>query len=127
MTAAIRTVLTTVPDAATGASFCRTLLAERLIACGTILPGARSIYRWEGRVVDEAEALVVLKTASSRVPELLRTIPEVHPYEVPEVLVVEVEAGGVPYAEWVVRETGPQGGDPGSRMRDNDARAPQAD
>ncbi len=117
MTPAIRTVLTTVPDAETGARLCRKLLAERLIACGTILPGARSIYRWEGRTVDEAEALVLLKTASSRVVELLRTIPEVHPYEVPEVLVVEVEAeaeaGHESYAAWVVRETAPQAEDEG--------------
>ncbi len=119
----IRTVLTTVPDAETGSRLCRALLAEGLIACGTILPGARSIYRWEGRVADEAETLVVLKTASSRVPELIRTIPEVHPYEVPEVLVLEVEAGHEPYLEWVVRETEPPGGDD-DRVSENHTRVP---
>ena len=110
---AIRTVLTTVPDTESGARLCRALVAERLIACGTVLPGARSIYRWEGRVQDEAEAFVVLKTACSRVADLMRTIRGLHPYDVPEVLVLEVEAGDEAYAEWVVRETVPAGGDDG--------------
>lgn len=105
----IRTVLTTVPDTESGARLCRALLAERLIACGTVLPGARSIYRWEGRVEDEAEAFVVLKTARSRVAELMRTIRGLHPYDVPEVLVLGVEAGDEAYTEWVLRETVPVG------------------
>ncbi|MDE0082758.1 MAG: divalent-cation tolerance protein CutA [Gammaproteobacteria bacterium] len=110
---AIRTVLTTVPDTESGARLCRALLAERLIACGTVLPGARSIYRWEGRVQDEAEAFVVLKTARSRVADLMRTVRGLHPYDVPEVLVLRVEAGDEAYTEWVVRETAPVGDDDG--------------
>ena len=109
----IRTVLTTVPDTESGAGLCRALLAQRLIACGTVLPGARSIYRWEGRVAEEAEAFVILKTARSRVAELMRTIRRLHPYDVPEVLVLGVEAGDEAYTEWVIRETVPAGGDDG--------------
>ena len=120
---AIRTVLTTVPDTESGATLCRALLAERLIACGTVLPGARSIYRWEGRVEDEAEAFVVLKTARSRIADLMRTIRGLHPYDVPEILVLEVEAADEAYAEWVVRETGPVGGDDG-RVPAGGAREP---
>ena len=110
---AIRTVLTTVPDTESGARLCRALLDERLVACGTVLPGARSIYRWEGRVEDEAEAFVILKTARSRVAELMRTIRGLHPYDVPEVLVLGVEAADEAYTEWVVRESVPVVGDDG--------------
>jgi periplasmic divalent cation tolerance protein len=98
--------LVTAPSVAVGADLCRRLLEERLVACGNVVPGIRSIYRWKGQVADEAEVLLVLKTVRSRVPELIARTRELHPYEVPEILVLDVETGHVPYLEWVTRETG---------------------
>jgi len=101
-----RIVLVTAPSPAVGADLCRALVEERLAACGNVVPGIRSIYRWQGEVTDEAEVLLVLKTVRGRVPELIARTRELHPYEVPEIVVLDVETGHVPYLEWVTRETG---------------------
>jgi periplasmic divalent cation tolerance protein len=102
----IRVALVTAPSPTVGADLCRALVEERLAACGNVVPGVRSIYRWEGQVVDEAEVLLVLKTVREKVPELIARTRELHPYKVPEILVLDVEAGNMPYLEWVTRETG---------------------
>ena len=75
------------------------------------MPGVQSIYRWEGRLEDDPELLLVLKTVTSMVPALLQRVPELHPYAVPEVLVLGVEAGHQPYLDWVISEAGPASGD----------------
>lgn len=98
---AARVVLVTVPDAVAGESLVRQLVQEEVVACGTILPGATSVYRWEGRVEQEREALIVFKTTASGADRLVRRVPELHPYDVPEVLVLPVEAGHVPYLSWI--------------------------
>jgi periplasmic divalent cation tolerance protein len=98
-------VLVTVPDAGKAAEMTRTLVEARLAACGNVVPGVRSIYRWEGRIQDESEALVVLKTTRVRIPELVARIRTLHPYEVPEVLALPVEEGNGAYLEWVVKST----------------------
>ena len=94
-------VLTTVasPDAA--AALIRTLLERRLVACGTILPGARSLYRWEGRIADEQETVVLLKTLSARLEALEAAFGEIHPYAVPELLALPVAAGLDRYLAWI--------------------------
>lgn len=78
-----------------------TLVEERLTACGNIVPGVVSIYRWEDAVQREEEALIVFKTTRSAVPAFLARLDELHPYEVPEALVLPVEAGLAPYLAWV--------------------------
>jgi len=80
------------------------LVAERLIACGTLLPGARSIYRWEGEVTEEGEVVVLLKTDVSRWEALCRTVRERHPYQVPELLALPVDRGLEPYLSWLASE-----------------------
>ena len=72
-------VLVTAPDEEVAARICRGLVEEGLAACGTIVPRVRSVYRWEGEVHDESEALIVLKTDRARVPEVVRRVPDVHP------------------------------------------------
>jgi len=100
-------VLVTGPDAAQAAALARALVEERLAACGNVVPAIRSIYRWEGKVQDEAEALLLLKTTRERFPALRDRILALHPYRVPEVLALPVEAGSEPYLAWVAGETGP--------------------
>jgi periplasmic divalent cation tolerance protein len=104
----VKVVLVTAPEDRAG-GLGRRLVEERLIACANVLPRMTSVYRWEGEIHEEAEVLLVLKTTAARVPELLRRIPELHPYEVPEALVLGVEEGLPTYLDWVIAETGPPG------------------
>ena len=97
--------LTTAPTAEAGHSLVRALVERRLVACGTVVPGATSIYRWRGAVEEQAEALVVLKTTSERWADLEAAFPSLHPYEVPELVVLPVVAGHGPYLDWVSEET----------------------
>lgn len=102
----VATVLTTAPAEAAEA-LVRALVEERLAACGNVLPGAASIYRWEGRVRRDEEAVVVLKTLTRLAPRVLERAAELHPYDVPELLVHEVADGGAAYLDWVRRECTP--------------------
>jgi len=94
-------VLVTAPSADAAASLARTLVEEGLAACGNVVPGIRSIYRWAGEIHDDAEALLVLKTERRLVGALKSRLPEIHPYQVPELLVLPVEDGLGPYLAWV--------------------------
>jgi periplasmic divalent cation tolerance protein len=98
-------VLVTAPTAEKAAELARILVEERLAACGNVVPGLRSIYRWEGEVHDEAEALLLLKTTRSRLERLRERILALHPYQVPEVLALPVEAGAEAYLAWIAAET----------------------
>jgi periplasmic divalent cation tolerance protein len=77
------------------------LVEERLAACVNIINPIRSIYRWEGKVCDEKELLLVAKTHVARLSSLIERVKSLHGYDVPEVLAVPVEAGFRPYLEWV--------------------------
>ena len=94
-------VLCTVPTAELAAELARTLVEARLAACGNVVPGLRSVYRWQGKVEDEAEVLLVLKTTRERFPALRDELLRRHPYQVPEVLALPVEAGSAAYLEWL--------------------------
>ncbi|MEJ7810090.1 MAG: divalent-cation tolerance protein CutA [Gemmatimonadaceae bacterium] len=100
-------VLTTVANAEQGEALVRALLDRRLIACGTLLPSARSLYRWEGAVADEPEVVILLKTRRDAVPALDRAFAELHPYAVPELLALPASAGAPGYLSWIARETAP--------------------
>jgi periplasmic divalent cation tolerance protein len=100
-----RVALVTAPDAQVAERIARTLVEERLAACVNILPGARSVYRWQGKVEDAQELVLVVKTVQERVPALVARIPELHPHKVPEVIVLAVESGLPAYLSWVVDET----------------------
>jgi periplasmic divalent cation tolerance protein len=95
-------VLITAPDADTAARIARTLVEEKLAACGNVLPQVRSIYRWQGKVEDASEALLVLKTARGRFKEIVDRVRAIHPYEVPEVIALPVAAGYDVYLDWII-------------------------
>jgi periplasmic divalent cation tolerance protein len=103
----VRVVLVTAPTGDPAAALARLLVDERLAACVNLVPGVRSIYRWEGQVCDDREDLLVIKTASDRMEALVARLREVHPYAVPEVLALAVDAGSTRYLEWVLAETRP--------------------
>jgi len=98
-------VLVTAPDPEKAAEIARVLVEERLAACGNVLSGLRSIYRWEGNVQDEREALLLLKTTRARFEALRARVLALHPYQVPEVIALPVEAGSAPYLAWIAAET----------------------
>jgi periplasmic divalent cation tolerance protein len=94
-------VLVTTPTAEVAGDIARALVEEGLAACGNVVPAIRSIYRWQGEVHDDAEALLVLKTDRRLVAALKARLPALHPYQVPELLALPVEDGLEPYLEWI--------------------------
>jgi len=101
----VQLVFVTAPDGATAGRLARTLVEERLVACANIVPGVRSIYRWQGSVEDDAEVLLILKTRSDRVAELAARVSELHPYDLPEVIALAAAGGSLPYLAWVTEES----------------------
>jgi len=85
----------------------RELIGEHLAACVNILPGVRSIYRWKGEICDDLEHTLLIKVAQDRVQALSERLAQSHPYEVPEILVLPVDASAsfAPYVAWVRAES----------------------
>ena len=79
----------------------RVLVEERLAACVNVLPAMTSVYRWEGAVQQEAEEQVVIKTSTDRLAALEARLRQLHPYELPEFLVITADAGSEAYLRWV--------------------------
>lgn len=102
----VRLVFVTCPDRPVAESIARALVEERLAACGNVIPGLVSIYRWEGAVETDAECLLLLKTRARLLDALSERLHDLHPYDVPELLAVDVERGAPAYLRWVVEETG---------------------
>jgi periplasmic divalent cation tolerance protein len=102
----VRIVLCTIDSADTARKLARRLVQDRLAACVNIIENVTSVYKWEGRIEEDAELLLVIKTQDSRLQELMDRISEIHPYDVPEILSWPVQKGSKAYLEWVVAETG---------------------
>jgi periplasmic divalent cation tolerance protein len=98
-------VMTTVANDAEAEQLVRALLDRRLIACGTILSGVRSFYRWNDAIADEREVVVLLKTNRERITPLEQAFGELHPYKMPELLALPVAAGLESYLGWIGDET----------------------
>ena len=101
MSEPVHVVLVTAPDAEVGARIARALVAEGLAACVNLVPGVRSIYRWQGAVHDDAEVLLIAKTRAALVSALGDRVRALHPYELPEVIALPVATGSEPYLEWL--------------------------
>lgn len=97
-------VLTTLSADADAAALARTLVDERLAACVNVLPVMTSIYRWQGNVEQDREQQIVIKTMSDRVAALQARLRELHPYELPEFLVLDA-GGSEAYLAWVGEST----------------------
>lgn len=98
----VSVVLVTTPDEETAVRLAESLVGERLAACANLVPGVRSIYRWEGEIADDREVLMVLKTRTGRLDALRRRVVELHPYDTPEVIALDVSGGARDYLDWVV-------------------------
>jgi periplasmic divalent cation tolerance protein len=99
-------VLMTAGRSEEAATIARALVNERLAACVNLLPGITSCYRWEGRVAEDAEILLVAKTRTELFEALARRVRELHSYATPEIIAVPVVAGSPDYLQWIDRETG---------------------
>ncbi len=93
------------PDLDVAHRIAEALVSERLAACVNVLPGATSFYRWEGRIVRDSEVLLLIKTEAGRVPALTERVRALHPYELPELVTVQADAGLPAWLDWVVAET----------------------
>lgn len=100
-------VLTTLPADADAEAIARTLVDEQLAACVNILPPMTSIYRWKGVVERAEERQLVMKTTAVNVDVLQQRLKALHPYEVPEFLVLPISSGSPDYLSWLAAETRP--------------------
>ena len=94
-------VLTTLPLGSDAIAFARTLVSERLAACVSVLSPMQSIYQWQGTIEETQERQVLIKTVAEHVPALDARVRTLHPYDVPEFLVLPVADGGARYLAWV--------------------------
>lgn len=98
-------VFMTVPDGETAGRIARTLTEERLVACVNIVPGVRSIYRWEDKLCDDSEVLCLCKTRAELFSALRERVSALHPYSVPEIIAVPLAHGSAAYLAWVAQST----------------------
>jgi periplasmic divalent cation tolerance protein len=96
----------TCPDQATAERIAETLVDERLAACVNLVPGLTSIYRWQGQIQRDAEWLLIIKTRRAVYSLLEARLRELHPYEVPEIIALPIQAGLADYLDWIVDSTG---------------------
>ncbi len=97
-------VLTTMPDDDRAEALARTLVEEHLAACVTVQPPMTSFYRWKGRLERDGERQLVCKTTRGRLADLQARLAALHPYELPELLVVGASGGSAAYLQWVSEE-----------------------
>ena len=100
-------VLSSVGTAEDAARIARALVERRLAACVNVLPGVRSFYRWKGAVQEDEERLLVIKTRRERFEALCEALVALHPYELPEAIVLPIEAGHAPYLGWLDESVSP--------------------
>ena len=93
------------PDAASAQRIAEALVEERLAACVSMVPGLRSVYRWQGAIERADEVLLLVKTTREQVESLTARVAQLHPYELPELLSVEVAGGAAAYLHWVDAQT----------------------
>ncbi len=101
-------VLVTAPTMDEAAELGRALVDERLAACASVIPGMRSIYRWQGVVQDDSEVLLVIKTTLALWSRLADRVAELHSYETPEVLALPIAAGAPRYLHWLAAQVNPE-------------------
>jgi len=100
-------VLSTFPDLATARRISRQLVEEHCAACANILPQVESIYWWQGKVESGNETVVLFKTSAARFGAFETSLRQLHPYEVPEIIAVQIDAGLPEYLQWVAKSCCP--------------------
>lgn len=101
----ISVVLVTAPEESAAEELARRLLDDRLVACANIVPRLTSLYWWKGELERSQETLIILKARREDVDAIVERVRELHPYEVPEVIAMDIVAGLEDYLSWVRTET----------------------
>ncbi|MCG2862963.1 MAG: divalent-cation tolerance protein CutA [Vulcanisaeta sp.] len=94
-------IFVTVPNRDLGIELARYLVGNKLAACVNVIDGLRSVYYWEGRVEEDNEALLIIKTRRDRLDDTIKAIRERHPYKVPEVIALPIIGGLREYLGWI--------------------------
>jgi len=105
----LRLVLTSLDDESAAAALARALVEERLAACVNVVPGAHSIYRWKGAVETARECLLVIKTTADAAPRVVARVRALHPYELPEIVILATAGADAAYADWVAESVDAEG------------------
>ena len=98
-------ILNTCPDSETAESIATLLVNRALAACVNILPGMRSIYHWQGECHNDAEVLLLIKASASAYPAIETAIRENHPYQLPEIIAIAIDAGLPDYLAWIQQQS----------------------
>ena len=101
----IRVVFVSIPREE-AKTFARKLVEERLAACVNIVPKMESYYWWDGKVLEDSESLLLIKTTAARFDDLQQYIVDRHPYDLPEIVALPITEGLEGYLKWVAEETG---------------------
>jgi periplasmic divalent cation tolerance protein len=101
----MKLVITNMPNREAAEQLAQHLIEARVAACINILAPCTSIYHWQGKIESTSEYPVLIKTTAARYEEVQRIIQEIHPYELPEIISVAVEAGLPEFLKWVEEET----------------------
>lgn len=102
---AVMLVYVTTGDAAEALAIGRAAVTARLAACANIIPGMRSVYRWEGKVQESDETVLVLKTSEAQLERLIERVKSLHSYDCPCIEALPVTGGYQPFLDWVAQET----------------------
>lgn len=97
--------LVTIDDPEKASQIARLLIEKKLVACVNIVPEILSIYHWKGQVCEDTERLMIMKTRFDLFPDLEKAIKKLHPYEVPEIIALNIEAGWPDYLRWIDEST----------------------
>jgi periplasmic divalent cation tolerance protein len=103
-------ILSTVDSVELGRKIAGALVDAGLAACVNIIPGVRSVYRWQGKICDEEELLLLIKTTAARFEEVRRLVRSLHTYQVPEVISLPIGAADRDYISWLCDQVGGSGG-----------------
>ena len=98
----------TAKDAEEARRIARKLVEERLAACANIIEKVSSIYWWRGEIVEDEEAFIIVKTLKEKVPAIVKRVKEIHSYQVPEIIALEITEGSEDYLRWLREEVGEQ-------------------
>jgi len=100
-----RIVLISVPNKDLASHIARSLVEQKLAACVNIIPGVKSIYRWEDKIQEDSELLLIVKTRATCYTALEESVVKMHPYDTPEIISLDISQGFAAYLNWITEET----------------------
>jgi periplasmic divalent cation tolerance protein len=100
----ISVIYTTINNIQDARKIAHMIVEEQLVACVNIIPNVESIYRWKGKIEEENEYIIIAKTTEENIKKTIRRIEQIHPYEIPDIIVLSVTDGLQDYLDYVANE-----------------------